>query len=177
MSDVTNLISLWFFTFPIVFLKTELFISLLSNSFFAFVLSLVFMPMYGFNHAFWLNISFFLVLTHDVILVFKGLMWITYFSLSSMVQISFWTFSTSFLPARNSKSLWLLDNVYRYSTSTSRKFLYYYLHQIFFLKSSLNFDKFFTHLNPFTGSFWDISHPYKLFASKYSIYDDLLFLS
>ena len=53
LSDVTNLISLLFPTFSIVFPKTELFISLnkfFSNSFFASILYLVLM--YGFNHAF-----------------------------------------------------------------------------------------------------------------------------
>ena len=38
---------------------------------------------------------------------------------------------------------------------------------------SLNLDKFFTHLKPFTGNFCDIAYPYKLLASKYVRYDDV----
>ena len=58
----TILISLWFFTFSIVFPNTELLICLkdsFSKLFLAFVLSSVFISSYGFNHAFWLNSSTF----------------------------------------------------------------------------------------------------------------------
>ena len=43
---------------------------------------------------------------------------------------------------------------------------------VIFYKFSLNLDKFFTHVKPFTGNFRDIAHPYKLLASKYARYDD-----
>ena len=58
----TILISLWFFTFSIVFPNTELLICLkdsFSKLFLAFVLSSVFISSYGFNHAFWFNSSTF----------------------------------------------------------------------------------------------------------------------
>ena len=42
---------------------------------------------------------------------------------------------------------------------------------------SLNFNGFCTHLKAFKGNFRDITHPYKLFASKYIKYDDSMFLS
>ena len=42
------------------------------------------------------------------------------------------------------------------------------------MKFLLNFDSSFTHSKPFTGNFWDIPHPYKLFASNYSRYDDIM---
>ena len=45
------------------------------------------------------------------------------------------------------------------------------------MKISLNLDNFSTHLKPFTVNFSDIAHPYKLLASKYSIYHDSLLLS
>ena len=44
------------------------------------------------------------------------------------------------------------------------------------MKSSLNWDRSFTHSKQFTGSFWDIAHPYKLLAPKYARYDDAVFL-
>ena len=40
----------------------------------------------------------------------------------------------------------------------------------------LHSDKFFTYLKPFRGIFWDIAHQYKLFASKYIRYDDMISL-
>ena len=42
------------------------------------------------------------------------------------------------------------------------------------MKPSLNWDKVFTHLKPFTGNFWDIAHPYKFLVSKYGRYDDMV---
>ena len=45
------------------------------------------------------------------------------------------------------------------------------------MKLSLNFNKCFTHLKPFIGSFCDIAHPYKLFASKYMRYVVMIILS
>ena len=41
---------------------------------------------------------------------------------------------------------------------------------------SSNFDSFSAHLKPFAGNFLDISHQYKLFASKYIRYDDSMLL-
>ena len=46
-----------------------------------------------------------------------------------------------------------------------------------FIKHSLNLWMFSSHSKPFTGTFWDIAHPYKLFASKYISYDDSMLLS
>ena len=44
------------------------------------------------------------------------------------------------------------------------------------MQSSSNLDKCCIDLEPFTGNFVDISHPYKLLASKYMGYDDSMFL-
>ena len=58
-SVVINLMSLYFRTFFIVFLKTELLISLkkpFSKSFFGAFFKLLFISIYGFNHAFWFNL-------------------------------------------------------------------------------------------------------------------------
>ena len=45
-----------------------------------------------------------------------------------------------------------------------------------FMKSSLNREEFFTHSKLFTGSFWDIAQPHKLFTCQYLIYENYLFL-
>ena len=44
------------------------------------------------------------------------------------------------------------------------------------MNSSLNLDTFLFHLKLFTTSFWNITHPYKSFASNYMRYDDSMFL-
>ena len=61
-----------------------------------------------------------------------------------------------------------LNKIFEYSTSTSR---------IDPLLLESNLDDLFIHLKPLTGNFWDIPHAYKLLASKYSRYDDSVFLS
>ena len=45
----------------------------------------------------------------------------------------------------------------------------------FIIISLSNLDNFFIHLKSLTSIFWDIPHPYKLFASKYIRYDDSIF--
>ena len=45
------------------------------------------------------------------------------------------------------------------------------------MNRSSNLDSFFTHLKLVKGSFIDIAHPYKLFASKYIRYYDMIFLN
>ena len=155
---------LYFYSY--VFPKTELFISFkksFSNSFFASFLYLVFISMYVFNHAFWLNwitLRTFFSFKPWFSACFKALIWKADFSLSYILQIRFSTFSTFFRSGRNGKSLWLLSN----SISNSRKYPVLLFSSYFFMKSSLNLHKFFTHLKLFTGNFWDIVHPYKLFA-------------
>ena len=138
--------------------------------------------MYGFNHAFWLNwitLCTFFSFKPWFSACFKAFMWIKYSFLSSILKISFSAFATFFLLGRNGKSSWLLNNFFEYSTSTSWKYPVLLSSSCFFMKSSLNSDNldFSTYLNPFTGHFWDIAHPYKLFATKCTIYDDSLFLS
>ena len=44
------------------------------------------------------------------------------------------------------------------------------------VKSSSNLDTVFIHLKPFTCTFWDIPHPYKLFASKFMRNNDSMSL-
>ena len=102
-------------------------------------------------------------------------MCMTYFSLSSILQTSFSAFSNFFISGKSGNYLWELNNCSRYPGSTSRK---YHSFIVIFTKSSLKSDKYLLHhINPFTGNFWDIAYPYKLFASKYVRYDDSTFLS
>ena len=127
-SVVTNLVSLYFLIFSIVFPKTELFISLnksFLNSVFASFLNLVFISIYSFNYASWLNwitLCTLFSINPWFSACFKALMWMTYFSLSSILQTSFSTFSNFFLSGKNGNSLWRPNNFLGYSTSTSRKY-------------------------------------------------------
>ena len=120
----------------------------------------------------------FLVLIRDLILVVKllFLMGTTYFSLSFILQTSFSHFLIVCYSGKNAKSLWRLNKSFGYFTSTSRKYPLFLFSSYFLMKRSLNFNNLFTHLKPFTGNFWDIAHPYKLFASKYMRYDDMILL-
>ena len=77
--------------------------------FFDSVLSLVFISIYGFNHASWLNLNTLCTSFNTnpwFNACFKALMCITYFSLSSILQTSFSTFPIFFLSGKNGKSLW-----------------------------------------------------------------------
>ena len=158
LSDVISLISLRFLTFSIVIPKTELFNCLkkfFSHSFCAFFLSSVFMLIYDFNQSFWINwiaLCTFFSFNPWFNACFKALIWIIYFSLSSILQIRFSTFSTFFLSGKNGKSLWSSNNVFGYSTSTS-KISYIIIFIIFFIKSSLNWDRSSTDLKTFVESF------------------------
>ena len=131
--------------------------------------------MYGFNYVFWLN-------------------WITpctSFSINAwfsacfkafyMNNIAFFVMKVAnklitscnfFLWGKNIKSLWRLNKFFGYSTSTLRKYPLW-----LFMKSSLNWDRSSTHLKLLIGGFWDISHSYRLLASNYMRYDDVVFLS
>ena len=117
------------------------------------------MTMYGFNQASclnWITLCTFFSFKPWFSACFKALMWITFFSLSSILQISFSTFSTFFHLARNGKSLWLLNNV-GYSTSTPRKYPVILSSSYFLMKSSLNFEKLFTHSKLFLVIFETLS--------------------
>ena len=111
----------------------------------------------------------FSVLIRDLILVVKllFLMGTTYFSLSFILQTSFSYFLIVCYSGKNAKSLWRLNKFFGYFTSTSRTYPLFLFSSYFLMKRSLNFNNLFTHLKPFTGNFWGIAHPYKLFASKY----------
>ena len=89
---------------------------------------------------------------------FKAVNWITLFFLSSILQTSFSTFSIFLLSRKSVKSLWRLNNYFRYSTSTSRKNLFSLFSLYLFINLSLNFDNISAHLKSSTGSFWDIAH-------------------
>ena len=104
-SVVTNVISLCFLTFSIVFLNTELFINLTksySKSFFISFLNFVFKSIFDFSHIFvktqLLCVSF-LISFYYLMLVLKLLcvFYLKYFSLSSILQRSCSTFPNFFL--------------------------------------------------------------------------------
>ena len=95
-SFVISLIDLYFFHIFHSFSKTALLISLkksFSKSFFTFFLTSVFMSMYGFNQAFWLNLMT-LCTFFKTNLWFntccKFLMWITYFFYHTSWLKDFW---------------------------------------------------------------------------------------
>ena len=109
----------------------------------------------------------FLVSIHEL-MFFRGLIWTTYLSFPFILQTNLLHFF--FLDDRNGK---LLRNFFGYATSTSRIYPlfknYHYQHNSFnelFIKF---INIFLSNLKPFTGSFWDIRHPYKLFPSKYML--------
>ena len=110
----------FFLTFSIVFPKTALFICLkksFSESFFASVLSLLLISMYGFNHSSWLKLitlwTFFKIKPWFKA-SFKLFVLITYSLLSSKLVTNFSTFPSFFLSGKNGKSLWSSCNLIRY---------------------------------------------------------------
>ena len=108
---------------------------------------------------------------------FKTLIWTTYFFWFSILQISFSTFFNFFFSPV--KIVNTYENWIKFSDTPhllQENISYHYFHHSFFIKVFVKFiDKFLTHSNPFTGSFWHIAHPHKLFASKYSIYEESIF--
>ena len=144
---VTNLISLWVLIFSIVFPNTELFINLkksFSNSFFASFLNLVFISIYDFNHAFcWDLITLCTVFNFAPLInaCFKALMCMTYFSLSSILQPSFSTFSNFFLWGKIGGSLWDSHNVLDTLYLLQENILHHFFHHNYLLNSSLKSDK------------------------------------
>ena len=97
----------------------------------------------------------------------KFLMWITYSFLSYQLAPSFSTFFIFFLSDKNGESLWISCNFPGYWTSTSRRYSSSLSSLQFFSKSSLNWEVSFIYSNLFTGTFYDIAHPYKLFTFQY----------
>ena len=100
-----NFLLMWvqyFLPFSIVFPKTALFITLkmsFSNLFFAFLLSLVFISVYGFSKAFWLNLITLWIFFKSApwfVDCFKFLMWVIYLVLSCQLVTKLWTFPKSF---------------------------------------------------------------------------------
>ena len=77
--------------------------------------------------------------------------------------MSFLTFSIFILSGRDIKSRWKSYTFSRHWTSTWRKYPSWLSSLWFFIKSSLNWEVFLIHLKLFTGSFCDISQPFKLF--------------
>ena len=106
----------------------------LSKSFCAFFLRFVFISIYYFNQAFYLNIITLCSLFKTnpwFNACFKFLMCTTYSVLSCKLVTSFWTFSIFILTGKNGKSLWRLCTFSGYSTLTSRKYLYHFLQNNF----------------------------------------------
>ena len=126
LSVVTNIYV--FSHFPQLNSSTTLFINLKdfsSKLFFAFCFSLVFISMYGFSQAFWLNLIIlwnFFKINPWFNACFKFLMWMTYSVSSRKLVTSFSTFSILILSGKNGKSLWSSCNVSKHWTSTSRKY-------------------------------------------------------
>ena len=130
LSVVTSFISLCFFTFSIVFPKISLFIKLkksFSKSFFTLVFSSVYISIYDFSQAFWLNLI-------TVWIFFKNNSWFnacfkcvicvtySYSVLSHKLATSFSTFSIFFLSSKYGNPLWRLCKFLGHWTTTSRKY-------------------------------------------------------
>ena len=112
----------------IVFPKTALFISLkksLSKLFFAFCLCLVFISIYGFSQAFWLDsiaLWTFFKINLWFNACFKFLMWITN-SVLLWKLVTSYSKCLTFVPSgKNGKSLWISSNFLGCWKSTSRKY-------------------------------------------------------
>ena len=82
----------------------------------------------------WITLCIFLSFKPWFSACFKALMWTTYFSLSSILQISFLHLLIFSLLDKNGKSLLRLNNFFRYSTSTSRKYPISLFSSYFFMK-------------------------------------------
>ena len=109
-------------------------------------LYLIFISMYGFNHAFWLNwilcTSFSFKPWFSA--CFKALLWITYFSIQQNLFFHLFFFGVEML------NLWLLNNAFGYSTSTSRKYPVLLFSSYFFYEVFIKFWKIFSPTqNPF----------------------------
>ena len=86
----------------------------------------VFISIYGFSHAFWLNLITWWTLFKTnawVNACTEFAMCITYSVLSCKLARSFSTFTTVILSGENGNSLWSLYTFSRYRTSISRKYL------------------------------------------------------
>ena len=106
---------------------------------FLFFLRCVFISIYGFSQAFWLNLItlwMFFKANSWFNTDFKFRMCIPYSVLSCELATSFWTFSFFILSAKTSKSLWNSSSFSRYWTSTFplKIILHHFLHySIFFI--------------------------------------------
>ena len=127
---MTSLIPLFFLKFSIASPKLHYWST--SILFFAFFLRSVFISIYGFIQAFWLNLITlwnFFKNNPWFNACFKFLMCITYPVLSCKLATSFSTFSIYLLSGKNGKSLWSSCNFPWVSTSKKKKkFLHNFLH-------------------------------------------------
>ena len=127
--------------------------------FFASFLNLVFMLMYGFNHAFWLNwitLYTFFSINPWFSAYFKVLMWTTYFSFSRMLQTSLLHFLVFSLSGKNGKSIWRLNKLFWILNIYFKKISLITVFAITIYEILTNLENLFIHLKPFTRSFWDI---------------------
>ena len=142
--------SLWYLTFYIVFPKIALFINSkksFSKSFLASVLNLIFISMYGFKRASWLNwiiLCTFFRTNPWFNACFNDFIWRKFFSLSLILQKSLLHFLIFILTDKNGKSLRKFINFLDTQYLLQEYILYHYLHHNFFLKSSSNLDTFFS---------------------------------
>ena len=97
----------------------------LKKIFFASFLRLVFISIYGFSQAFWLNLMTlwtFFKTNPWFNAYFKFLMWMTYSFLSLKLVTSVSTLLFFFLSGKNGNSLWSLCSFSRYWTSSSKMY-------------------------------------------------------
>ena len=137
----------------------------LKKIFFASFLRLVFISIYGFSQAFWLNLMTlwtFFKTNPWFNAYFKFLMCITYSVLLCKFATGFSTFSIFILSDKNGQSLWSSCKFFGYWTSTSRKYPPSLSLLQFFKKSSLNWGDSSIYSKLFTRYFWDITQSYKL---------------
>ena len=171
-------ISLSFLRFFIVLPKTALFINLrknVSKSCFALFLRYVFISIYGFSQAFWLNLI--TLWTNPWFnACFKFLMWIIFSVLLCKLPTNFSTFSIFILFAKivnHCEGHVIFQDI---EHQLHWNIVHYFLCYSFFIKFALNWKISSIHSKLFTGMFFNIAHPYKLFTSQHWIYDGSLFL-
>ena len=163
------------------FQKITLFINTkkyFSKLFFAFFLRSVFISIYCFSQAFWLNVITlwtFLKINPGFDFCFKFLICIIYSVLSLKLATSFSASSVFVLSGKmvNYQEIQVIFNNIEHQLWEN--ILHHFLHYSFLMKSSLNWEVSLIYSKLFTGSFCDISQPYKLLHSNTEYMTNLYF--
>ena len=156
-----------------VFLRTALFINLkkyLKKFFFAFFLNSVFISIYGYSQAFWLNLMTLLTFVQSN-LWFSACFRFLVFIVSCKVTTTFSTFQFSFLQAKKANHCEGYVQIFKILKMNFKKILFITFFIITFYKAFIKFRNVFNTFKSFTYNFCGIAQPYKLFTSQYLRYD------